>query len=111
MSQFYSVKDPVKYEGPHTTNELAYRWYNPDQIVMGKPMREHLRFAVAYWHTLCWPGGDPFGGDTFMRQWHHMGDEMAAARMKADVMFDTLFLLSKQDATTKLRCPLASRVD
>ena len=60
---------------------------------MGKTMREHMRFAVAYWHTLCWPGTDPFGGDTLMREWHHMSDEMAAARMKADLMFETLELL------------------
>jgi len=93
MSRFYSLKEPIKYEGPSSTSELAFRWYNPDQVVMGKTMRDHMRFAVAYWHTLCWPGGDPFGGDTFMREWHHMGDEMAAARMKADLMFETLELL------------------
>ena len=93
MSSFYSLKDPIKYEGPNSKSELAFRWYNPDQMVMGKTMREHMRFAVAYWHTLCWPGADPFGGDTFMRQWHHMADEMAAARMKADLMFETLELL------------------
>ena len=79
MSAFYSIKDPIKYEGPNSRSELAFRWYNPDQMVMGKTMREQMRFAVAYWHTLCWPGSDPFGGDTFARQWHHMPDEMAAA--------------------------------
>jgi xylose isomerase len=93
MSAFYSIKDPIRYEGPNSKSELAFRWYNPDQVVMGKTMREQMRFAVAYWHTLCWPGGDPFGGDTFMRQWHHMSDDMAAARMKADLMFETLELL------------------
>jgi xylose isomerase len=56
-------------------------------------MAEHLRFAVCYWHTLCWPGTDPFGGETFNRQWHNMADPMAAARMKADMMFETLRLL------------------
>jgi xylose isomerase len=60
---------------------------------MGKSMAEHLRFAVCYWHTLCWPGTDPFGGETFNRQWHNMADPMAAARMKADMMFETLRLL------------------
>ncbi len=93
MSKFYSIKDKIKYEGPSSASELAFRWYNPDQKVMGKTMREHMRFAVAYWHTLCWPGTDPFGGDTLMREWHHMSDEMAAARMKADLMFETLELL------------------
>ncbi len=90
---FYSIKDPIRYEGPKTDKALAYRWYNPDQKVLGKTMREHFRFAVCYWHTLCWQGTDPFGGETFNRQWHHVADPMQAARMKADVMFETLDLL------------------
>ena len=93
MTKFYSITDPIKYEGPNSKNALAYRWYNPKQKVLGKTMAEHLRFAVCYWHTLCWPGTDPFGGETFQRPWHHMGDPMAAAAAKADVMFETLRLL------------------
>ena len=93
MTKFYSITDPIKYEGPESKNALAYRWYNPKQKVLGKSMAEHLRFAVCYWHTLCWPGTDPFGGETFNRQWHNMADPMAAARMKADMMFETLRLL------------------
>lgn len=93
MTKFYSITDPIKYEGPESKNALAYRWYNPKQKVMGKSMADHLRFAVCYWHTLCWPGTDPFGGETFNRQWHNMADPMAAARMKADMMFETLRLL------------------
>ena len=56
-------------------------------------MRDHLRFAVCYWHTLGWPGGDPFGGETFNREWHHMSDPMKAAEVKAELMFETLRLL------------------
>jgi xylose isomerase len=93
MTKFYSITDPIKYEGPESKNALAYRWDNPKQKVMGQSMAEHLRFAVCYWHTLCWPGTDPFGGETFNRQWHNMADPMAAARMKADMMFETLRLL------------------
>ncbi|MDP1700387.1 MAG: xylose isomerase [Aestuariivirga sp.] len=93
MTKFYSITDPIKYEGPDTKNALAYRWYNPKQKVLGKSMAEHLRFAVCYWHTLCWPGTDPFGSETFNRQWHHMADPMAAAAVKAEVMFETLRLL------------------
>ena len=93
MSSFYSITDPIKFEGPNSNNALAYRWYNPDQKVLGKTMREHFRFAVCYWHTLCWPGLDPFGGETFLRPWHHAGDAMEAARAKVDVMFETLRLL------------------
>ncbi|MFN0192185.1 MAG: xylose isomerase [Aestuariivirga sp.] len=90
---FYSIKDTIKYEGHDSKNPLAFRWYNPDQKVLGKTMRDHFRFAVCYWHTLCWPGLDPFGGDTFMRPWHHMADPMEAAKVKADLMFETLRLL------------------
>jgi xylose isomerase len=93
VSKFYSIDAPIKYEGPETSNPLAFRWYNPKRKVMGKTMAEHLRFAVCYWHTLCWPGTDPFGGETFMRPWHKAGDPMQAARAKADVMFETLRLL------------------
>lgn len=93
MTQFYSIKDPIKYEGEKSQNPLSFRWYNPTHKVMGKTMAEHLRFAVCYWHTLCWPGTDPFGGDTFRRSWHHMADPMEAARVKADLMFETLRLL------------------
>jgi xylose isomerase len=55
-------------------------------MVLGKRMEEHLRFAVCYWHSFCWPGGDPFGGPTFERAW--FGDGMAAAKLKADVAFE-----------------------
>jgi xylose isomerase len=93
MTKFYSIAEPIKYQGPDAKSALAYRWYNPDQKVLGKTMREHFRFAVCYWHTLCWPGLDPFGGDTFQRSWHHMSDPMEAAKVKADIMFETLRLL------------------
>ena len=66
---FFGDIKPVKYEGPDSTNPLAYRFYNPDEKVMGKRMEDHLRFAVAYWHSFAWPGGDPFGGQTFERPW------------------------------------------
>lgn len=95
---FYSIHDPIRYEGPTSTTPLAFRWYDPDRLVLGKPMAEQLRFAVCYWHTLCWPGHDPFGGETFLRPWHH-GDPMAAARTKADVMFETLRLLGVRHFT------------
>jgi xylose isomerase len=93
MTRFYSIEAPIKYEGPESRNPLAFRWYNSKRKILGKTMVEHLRFAVCYWHTLCWPGLDPFGGETFLRPWHHANDPMQAARAKADVMFETLRLL------------------
>src|SRR4051794_35157451 len=91
--KFFSTSEKIPFEGPDTGSELAFRWYQPERLVLGKTMSEHLRFAVCYWHTLGWPGLDPFGGETFMRSWHHHTDAMAAARTKADLMFETLRLL------------------
>ncbi|HLP69811.1 MAG TPA: xylose isomerase [Rhizobium sp.] len=88
---FFGDIAKVKYEGPESTNPLAFRHYNPDEIVAGKRMEDHLRFAIAYWHTFTWPGGDPFGGQTFQRPW--FSDTMEAAKLKADVAFEFFQLL------------------
>ena len=88
---FFGDIKPVKYEGPKSTNPLAYRHYDKDEMVLGKRMEDHLRFAVAYWHSFAWPGGDPFGGQTFERPW--FGETMDAARVKADVAFEMFSLL------------------
>ncbi len=91
MTDFFKGLTPAKYEGPESTNPLAFRHYNPDEIVLGKPMKEHLRFAVAYWHSFAWEGSDPFGGRTFDRPWY--GDDMEHAKVKADVAFELFTLL------------------
>jgi xylose isomerase len=71
-----------------------YQYYKPQQLVLGKTMEQHLRFAVCYWHNFVWPGLDPFGGDTFLRPWHAAGgDAMKQAEHKADVMFELLRLV------------------
>ncbi|MFC3163944.1 xylose isomerase [Ciceribacter thiooxidans] len=88
---FFGDIAKVKYEGPDSINPLAFRHYNPDEIVAGKRMEDHLRFAIAYWHTFTWPGGDPFGGQTFQRPW--FSDTMEAAKLKADVAFEFFQLL------------------
>ncbi|MBB6468305.1 xylose isomerase [Aminobacter lissarensis] len=87
---------PVRYEGPDSTDPLAYRHYNADEVVLGKRLEDHLRFAVAYWHSFAWPGGDPFGGQTFERPWFAkpgFGETMENARLKADVAFELFSLL------------------
>lgn len=89
---FFNDIAPVKFEGPNSSNPLAYRHYNPDEVILGKRMEEHLRFAVAWWHSFAWEGGDPFGGLTFERPWHPQ-DNMANARLKADVAFEMFELL------------------
>ncbi len=90
-SNFFNREEPIAYEGPDSANPLAFRYYNADQLVMGKRMEDHLRFAAAYWHSFAWPGGDPFGGATFERPW--FGDTMDDAKLKADVAFDMFRLL------------------
>ena len=93
---FFGDIKKVKYEGPDSTNPLAYRFYNPDEVVAGKRLEDHLRFAVAYWHSFAWPGGDPFGGQTFDRPWFPKGgqiDTMELAKLKADVAFEMFSLL------------------
>ena len=54
---FFENIEPIKYEGPESESNLAFRYYNPDEIVLGKRLEEHLRFAVAYWHSFAWEGG------------------------------------------------------
>lgn len=90
-SGFFGDLQPVRYEGPESTNPLAFRHYNPDEIVLGKRLEDHLRFSVAYWHSFAWQGGDPFGGQTFQRPW--FDDTMEAAKLKADVAFEFFSLL------------------
>ena len=90
-TRFFGDIKPVKYEGPESDNPLAYRFYDKDEKVLGKRLEDHLRFAVAYWHSFAWPGGDPFGGQTFERPW--FGDTMKHAKLKADVAFEMFSLL------------------
>lgn len=91
MTDFFRNIPKIRYEGPDTANEFAFRHYNPDEVVMGKRLEDHLRFAVAYWHSFAWPGNDPFGGQTFERPW--FGDTMEKARLKADVAFEMFDIL------------------
>ena len=81
----------IGYEGPGSTNPLAFRHYNPDEVVLGKRLEDHLRFAVCYWHNFVWPGLDPFGSQTFDRPW--FGETIEDAKLKADVAFEMFTLL------------------
>ena len=92
MTEFFKDIPAVKYGGPNSSNEFAFHHYNPDEVIMGKRMEDHLRFAVAYWHSFAYEGGDPFGGRTFERPW--FGDGMARAKLKADVAFDMFDILN-----------------
>ena len=88
MSNYFSHVSAIPFEGSTSTNPLAFKWYDKNRLVLGKRMEDHLRFAVCYWHSFCWNGLDPFGGDTFQRPWHSIPDPMAAAKAKADAAFE-----------------------
>ncbi len=78
----------IKYEGKESDNPLSFKYYNPDQVVAGKTMREHFKFAIAYWHTFCGQGGDPFGPGTQNFVWDQASDPLQAAKDKADAAFE-----------------------
>src|SRR5579863_9531689 len=87
MSYFEHIP-AVRFEGPQSDNALAFRHYDKTRRVLGKTLEEHLRIAVCYWHTFCWPGSDIFGQGAFHRPWHQPGDAMERAHMKADAAFE-----------------------
>lgn len=87
MSAFPQV-DQIKYEGPESRNPLAFRWYNPDEIVEGKTMAEHMRFSVVYWHTFRGNGADPFGMPTLNRPWEDGTDSVENAQNRVRVAFE-----------------------
>ena len=89
----FSSFPTVKFAGPDSNDPLAYQFYDADRVVLGKPLREHLRFAVAYWHSLAMNGSDPFGGPTIQRPWSAPGDPIAQAKVKADAAFELFRVL------------------
>ncbi|TNE69263.1 MAG: xylose isomerase [Bacteroidetes bacterium] len=78
----------IPFEGPETDNPLAYRFYDENRVVAGRTMREHFKFAVAYWHTLCGTGGDPFGAPTKAFPWLNVQDPVQQAKDKMDAAFE-----------------------
>ncbi|GAB6100114.1 xylose isomerase [Halanaerocella petrolearia] len=87
MSDFFPNVSQIKYEGRESDNPLAFKYYNPDQVIGDKTMEEHLRFSMAYWHTLTEDGGDPFGVGTMIRPWE-TGSEMEIAKRRVEVAFE-----------------------
>ena len=87
MSAFPDVP-VIQYEGPQSDNPLAFRWYNPDEIVEGKTMKDHLRFSIVYWHTFRGTGADPFGPGTADRPWDDGSESVANAQNRARVAFE-----------------------
>ncbi len=85
---YFREIERITYQGPGSEEPLAYRWYDPDRVVLGKTMQEQLRLAVCMWHTFCWQGNDPFGGQTLFRPWFEAGDPMQQAARKLEVAFE-----------------------
>lgn len=85
---FFPEVSKIKYEGPDSKNPLAFRHYNPDELVEGKSMKDHLRFAVCYWHTFRGMGSDPFGPGCAVRPWEDGSDSLAMALKRVDVAFE-----------------------
>ena len=86
--EFFKGIGQIKYEGLQSDNPLSYRWYDESKVVAGKPMKDWLRFAVAYWHSFVGNGGDPFGEPTHIYPWNEKQDAVARAKDKADAAFE-----------------------
>jgi xylose isomerase len=85
---FFPEVSKIKYEGPDSKNPLAFRHYNPDELVAGQSMKEHLRFSVVYWHTMRGMGGDPFGPGCAVRPWEDGTDSVEMAEKRVQVAFE-----------------------
>ncbi|MBN8685633.1 MAG: xylose isomerase [Chitinophagales bacterium] len=92
--EFFKGIGPIRYEGPQSDNPLAFRWYDENRVVVGKTMKEHLRFACAYWHSFCGSGADPFGEPTHLFPWSEKADAVERAKDKADAAFEFITKLS-----------------
>jgi xylose isomerase len=88
QKEFFKGVSQIKYEGPGSGNPLAYRWYDANKVVGGKTMKDHLRFAVAYWHSFVGGGADPFGEPTHLYPWNEQADAVARAKDKMDAAFE-----------------------
>ena len=90
MAEYFANINKIKFEGKDSKNPLAFRYYDAECVVMGKPMKEWLKFAMAWWHTLCAEGGDQFGGGTKKFPWNVASDPVEAAKAKADAGFEIM---------------------
>tara|TARA_B000000557_G_scaffold110468_1_gene89709 strand:- start:3 stop:1340 length:1338 start_codon:yes stop_codon:yes gene_type:complete len=86
--EYFPGIQKIKFEGKGSDNPLSFKYYDPEKLVNGKPMREHLRFATAYWHTFCGTGGDPFGPGTKIYPWDVANDPIQSAHQRLDAAFE-----------------------
>jgi xylose isomerase len=88
MKEYFKGIDKIKYEGHLSDNPLAFKYYDPNKVVAGKTMAEWFKFSIAYWHTFCGQGSDPFGPGTQNFAWDQSSDPIQAAKDKADAAFE-----------------------
>ena len=88
QNEYFKGIGKISFEGRDSKNPMAFHYYEPDRMVAGKPMREHLKFAMAWWHSLCGTGGDPFGQGTIRFPWDGITDPIAKAKAKVDAGFE-----------------------
>jgi xylose isomerase len=86
--QFFPDIQKIQYEGPKSRNPLAFRFYNPDEVIEGRTMRDHMRFSIVYWHTMRGGGADPFGPATAERPWDDGTDSIDNALKRVEVAFE-----------------------
>jgi xylose isomerase len=94
MTNYFNNISSIQYEGPESNNPLSYRYYNPEQKILGKTMAEHLRIAVCCWHTFCWQGEDNFGQATFQRHWLTNDDPIERAKQRIHATFEFIHKLN-----------------
>ncbi|MBD5299990.1 MAG: xylose isomerase [Duncaniella sp.] len=88
VKEYFPGIGKIKFEGKESKNPMAYRYYDADKMILGKPMKEWLKFAMAWWHTLCAEGGDQFGGSSKKFPWNEGTDALTIAKQKADAGFE-----------------------
>ena len=92
--EFFKNIPEIKFEGQDTDNPLAFRWYDENKIIRGKKMKEHMRFACAYWHSFTGTGADPFGGPTHLFPWNEKANAVERAKEKMDAAFEFITKMS-----------------
>src|SRR6187200_2439015 len=92
--EFFPGVGQIRYEGPESDNLMAFRWYDENKVVAGKTMKDHFRFASAYWHSFGANGSDPFGEPTHLFAWEKKQDPVERAKDKMDAAFEFITKMS-----------------
>ena len=90
MKEYFPQIGKIPFEGPDSKNPMAFHYYDAERIVAGKTMKDWMRFAMAWWHTLCAEGADQFGGGTKIFPWNDGQDALAIAKQKVDAGFEIM---------------------